>query len=179
MSRQPNYKKAKECFIHTSNNIVYKEYKGPALKNANFETQFPHSNNRVGIIRENYEPTHNNNVYNPKIINSVAHPDKNDKINIRWETKKYVNTGDPVVWGPAFWFTVHNGAAKYPENASPLFVNKMKSYINGLPVMLPCTKCQIHATNHIEKVKAQGKLDKICSGRQELFNLFCRFSQLC
>ena len=36
------------------------------------------------------------------------------------------NSGNPEVWGPAFWFSLHNGAIKYPENPSPLWKERMK-----------------------------------------------------
>jgi len=95
---------------------------------------------------------------------------------IKWEKVEYTHMSDPEVWGPAFWFTLHNGAAKYPISASPITKNRMKSYILGIPFVLPCEACKIHATNHIEKNK--NNLDDICSGMKKLFKFFVDFHNI-
>ena len=95
---------------------------------------------------------------------------------VKWETKNYSNLSDPKVWGPAFWFMLHTGAVKYPKLASPIIADKMKSYIIGIPTMLPCVVCQTHATNHIEKNMCN--LDDICSGRENLFKFFVDFHNI-
>ena len=84
-----------------------------------------------------------------------------------------LNTGDPNVWGPPMWFTLHNGASKYPIKASPIFADRMKNFILGLPVMIPCDKCQDHATAHIEA--NWSRLDDVVSGRDKLFKFFVDF----
>lgn len=102
----------------------------------------------------------------------VAISQKNN-IEMNMIIKKFVNTSDPNIWGPSFWFTIHNGTSKYPEKASPYVIEKMKGFIIGMPVMIPCEKCKVHAFNHIEKHK--GNLDQICSTRKNLFNFFVDF----
>ena len=87
--------------------------------------------------------------------------------------EKQMNTGDPKIWGPKMWFTLHNGAIKYPIKASPIFAERMKGFILGLPVMIPCDKCQDHATAHIEA--NWSRLDDIVSGRDKLFKFFVDF----
>jgi hypothetical protein len=94
-------------------------------------------------------------------------------VNLNWKTSNYKNTEDPAVWGPSFWFSLHNGAAKYPVNASKIVAQKMKGFILGIPYILPCTNCSEHAKAHIEK--NYKKLDYICSGRTQLFDFFCKF----
>jgi len=84
-----------------------------------------------------------------------------------------MNTSDPKIWGPPFWFTLHNGAVKYPIKASPIFADRMKGFILGLPVMIPCDKCQDHATAHIEA--NWSRLDDVVSGRDKLFKFFVDF----
>ncbi len=86
-------------------------------------------------------------------------------------SKKDVN--DPKIWGPSFWFTLHNGAVKYPQTASPICAKRMKGFITGIPVMLPCELCSDHATAYIEK--HSDKLDKVVSTRENLFNFFVDF----
>jgi len=98
---------------------------------------------------------------------------KNAGINLKWTTEKYANPGDPRVWGPALWFSLHNGAAHYPVKASPFFANRMKGFILGLPVMIPCEKCQDHAIAYIEE--NYHRLNEIVSGKEELFNFFVSF----
>jgi hypothetical protein len=80
---------------------------------------------------------------------------------------------NPDVWGPYFWFILHNGAVNYPVKASPFYVERMKYFILGIPVMIVCDKCKEHATQFIEKHKSN--LDNICKGRETLFNFFVDF----
>jgi hypothetical protein len=98
------------------------------------------------------------------------------KTNMEWKTSNYTTMSDPSVWGQAFWFTLHNGSSKYPISASPFTINRMKGFINGIPTMLPCPECKIHANNHIEKNK--NNLDDICSGRMKLFKFFVDFHNI-
>lgn len=86
--------------------------------------------------------------------------------------EKYDNT-NPSVWGPPFWFTLHNGALNYPSLANPLYIERMKNFILGIPVMLPCHTCKDHAISFIEYHKDQ--LDYICAGRDKLFKFFVDF----
>jgi hypothetical protein len=80
---------------------------------------------------------------------------------------------DPEVWGPSFWFSIHNGSLSYPENASPIVAERLKGFILGLPYMLPCSACRLHAISYIEEKTS--KLDEICRGRDNLFNFFVDF----
>jgi len=82
-------------------------------------------------------------------------------------------SGNPEVWGPAFWFSLHNGAHKYPIKATPMWKDRMKHFILGIPVMVPCEKCSIHATAYIEKNYDQ--LDTVVEGRMALFEFFHTF----
>jgi len=80
---------------------------------------------------------------------------------------------NPIVWGPPFWYTLHNGAFHYPKHASPLHAERMKNFIIGIPIMVPCIKCKEHATAFIEKHR--NKLNDICSNRDDLFKFFVDF----
>ena len=79
----------------------------------------------------------------------------------------------PDVFGPPFWFTLHNGAAKYPVNPNKIVQKKMKDFIIAIPVMLPCLKCKDHAISYIESNLES--LDDIVSSREKLFNFFVDF----
>ncbi len=99
--------------------------------------------------------------------------DDNNVIEMKFETLKNTSTSNPNIWGPAMWFTLHNTAIKYPINASPLYISKMKDFIMAIPYILPCEKCKVHANNYIDTIKDQ--LDFICSGRDSLFKFFVDF----
>jgi hypothetical protein len=165
---QPNEKKIKYSYYQGPQNTTLKEdningtcnsqtitkdaYKNPENFTCNSQTTTKETCNSQTNIKETYK-----------------NPDKN----ITWKTSNYSNLHDPKSWGPAFWFSLHNGADKYPESASPIVKSRMKSYILGIPIMLPCIKCQIHANEHIELNKKD--LDDICSGRKKLFKFFVDF----
>jgi hypothetical protein len=95
------------------------------------------------------------------------------KMNMKWTTVQQSNSKHPDVWGPAFWFTLHNGASVYPVEASSICAERMKGFIIGMPIMVPCEKCQDHATAYIEQ--NYHRLNEIVSGRQNLFNFFVSF----
>lgn len=80
---------------------------------------------------------------------------------------------NPMYFGKSFWFTLHNSSISYPEVASPLFVERAKYFVLGIPVMLPCQNCRDHATSYIEYYK--DKLDIICNGRKNFFEFFVDF----
>lgn len=82
-------------------------------------------------------------------------------------------TADPKVWGPAMWFFLHVSAAHYPENASPLVMERMKGRILSIPYEIPCSSCRAHAVAFIEKNSSD--LDKIVAGRHSLGQFYTDF----
>ena len=136
--------------------IDYSRYNGPVRQ--------------VQPVKEQFVPKVNNPVVEKLSDNHTKRP------HMKWQTKNHSNMSNPTVWGAAFWFTLHNGSAKYPISASHIVRERMKAYIIGIPHMLPCATCQIHATNHIEKNK--DNLDDICSGREKLFKFFVDFHNI-
>lgn len=127
----------------------------------------PHINNSV-------LPEQNNKYFSKVWDTSFDYsPSQSSKMDMKWETVQYANSKDPQVWGSAFWFTLHNGASSYPEKASPICADRMKGFILGMPVMIPCDKCQDHATAYIEE--NYYRINEIISGREHLFNFFVSF----
>jgi len=121
-----------------------------------------------------FEQINNNKVENYVDINDLNLQNKElNKLDMKWSTVEYANPRDPRVWGPAFWFTLHNGSVNYPIKASPIWAERMKGFILGMPVMIPCEKCRDHATSHIEA--NYYRLNEIVSGREQLFNFFVSF----
>jgi len=96
-----------------------------------------------------------------------------ENFKMTYEKKLYKNTGAPEVFGPPMWFTLHNGAARYPDNPSPIIKERMKNFILGIPAMVPCKKCREDATSYIERHKKD--LDKIVSDKSHLFKFFVDF----
>lgn len=99
--------------------------------------------------------------------------DNNEKFEMSYTRKKYKSTTSPDVFGPPMWFTLHNGASKYPHKPGVLVKERMKYFILGIPVMIPCARCREDATAYIEKFK--DSLDDICSSRLKLFEFFFTF----
>lgn len=81
------------------------------------------------------------------------------------------NSFEPDMFGPSFWFTLHNGAAAYPEHPTPQIQQGMRMFIMGLPVMIPCTLCKEHAFEYIRN----HDLNYETSSRERLFAFFNRF----
>lgn len=124
--------------------------------------------------KKNQEPSVLFEQNNNKVENYIDFQKKEpNKLDMKWSTVEYANPSDPRVWGPAFWFTLHNGSARYPIKASPICAERMKGFILGMPVMIPCEKCQDHATSYIEANYC--RLNEIVSGRDQLFNFFVSF----
>ena len=82
----------------------------------------------------------------------------------------FFKTSNPKIWGEKIWYSLHNGAAYYPKDPSPITIHKMKGFVKGIPFILPCDECRIHAINYIEE--RDYELDKICENRKNLFKFF-------
>jgi hypothetical protein len=165
-------------------NIGKKDPEGKNLIIENFEyntsslENFSHNIINEVLPLERYTLDSNGN--NTQKINSNLYEGFDENINLenhnhkkilsaKWE-KKMCSLTDPNVWGPALWFTLHNGAIRYPIHANKIIEKRMKGFILGLPLMLPCIECRIHATAFIQKHEHQ--LHNICSGKDHLFNFF-------
>ena len=114
-----------------------------------------------------------NPISDPNLITKVTvsgNRPETDTLEIKYQTVTGVDPGKPEIFGPPFWFTLHNGAAHYPVKASVVCMQRMKGFISGIPVMLPCETCSDHATAYIEANRE--KLDYIVSGRESLFEFF-------
>ena len=107
-------------------------------------------------------------------MKGVSNGETGDKCRKNCEKCQVENSKrDPKFWGPRYWFTLHNGAYNYPEYPLPEDSKRMKEYILGIPVTLPCPSCQDHAQNFIDA--NYSNLDNICSSRTNLFNFFVDF----
>lgn len=151
-----NFENKPNSLFTTSNSSNSFNSFTPNTLPSNFHSNLQH-------IRENYVHQQSSNI----VENAKPH------LELKYTEEQNLATSSPQVFGPPMWFTLHNAAAYYPENASPLTKERMKNVILGLPVLIPCTKCKEHATSYIEK--HYNDLDKICSGRDSLFKFFVDF----
>ena len=83
------------------------------------------------------------------------------------------NTRDPKIWGPIWWFSLFNGCCAADESIPRAERAKYWQFIQGLPVMLPCSSCKEHAQAFIQK-HAKNK-DTICASRKSLLKFFVDF----
>lgn len=91
-----------------------------------------------------------------------------DPINIKVSSSTIGLNTDPDVFGPPFWFVLHNAAATYPINPTPYVRNGMKQILINLPLMVPCTRCKEHFYNFVKN----SNIDDAVSSKEKLFSFF-------
>jgi hypothetical protein len=94
-------------------------------------------------------------------------------IEIHYEDKKIQNVSSPESWGPAFWFILHLGSVKAPENIPMEKREKYWGFIDGIPEMLACGNCAQHARAYVEAHRPYK--DQICATRVNLVEFFTNF----
>ena len=114
---------------------------------------------------------------NYQLVNSYCTPspfvvvDGNETV-MKW-SETQLSTSSPEVFGPAVWFTLHNGAAHLPENISPVSLARIRYFIDGIPDMLvACASCVDHSRAYIENNKQ--KINKLKTGT-DIFNFYVDF----
>ena len=75
---------------------------------------------------------------------------------------------DPDVFGPSFWFTLHNGITTYPINPTPFVQTGMKQLLLNLPLIVPCLSCKEHFYSFLRN----SNLDHATNSRENLFAFF-------
>jgi hypothetical protein len=78
---------------------------------------------------------------------------------------------NPSQWGPYYWGMLHFMSSTYDNNPNPSVQSVMKTFIQSLPVFLPCKECQDHAFHFIKSKN----LNKVVENRKELFTFFFNF----
>jgi len=146
----------------------YKKDRDNTLENESFDFRQLTDYNNLSIDNNSLNTLTKKTI----LTNTYVTKTNNQELNIKYELTEGNGTS-PDVFGPPFWFTLHNGASKYPDDPSKIVQAKMKNFIIAIPVMLPCLKCKDHATSYIESTLE--KLDDIVSSRNKLFNFFVDF----
>ena len=78
---------------------------------------------------------------------------------------------EPNIWGPHYWATLHFISSTYDNNPNQSIQSTMKTFIQSLPVFLPCKECQDHAFKFVKS----SNLNKVVQNRKELFTFFFNF----
>ena len=157
---------------HEKNNIEYFQQSfntnSPHEKNnsqyfqQSFNTNSPHEKNNIEYFQQNF---HQN------VEKKVETED--DKKSVIIYENKILNGVNPLIWGPSFWFTLHNGSIRYALKPSPILKERMKQFVLNIPIMIPCEKCADHAQFYIES--HYDKIDEIVSSKSNLFEFFWKF----
>ena len=113
------------------------------------------------------KPVQNNNSSNKIQPKKTQTSLPTSQIQMKYKTIN-ANISSPEIFGPPMWFGWHSGSLKYSDNPSPITKDRMKNYILGLPVMIPCLSCREHATSFIDS----SNLDDVTSSKTKLFNFF-------
>ena len=158
--------------IENNGNIVPEYYKTPTKPMNADAVKTPVR--EITVIPEFYVKNENKNEDKNNVEkNDNKNSTDNNTLKIEWVYNNNAVLSSPETFGPAQWFTYHNGAANYPVNPPSLTKERMKNFILGIPVMIPCAKCKEHATAFIEN--HFDKLDEIVENRTNLFNFFVDF----
>jgi hypothetical protein len=103
---------------------------------------------------------------NLQVLPELMQPRDNEVV---WENAMPDTT--PSIWGPSFWYVLHNAALKFPMKPSINAKTSMKKFIEVLPLLLPCSDCAEHAREFLRHVN----LDHAVATRQNLFTFFWNF----
>ena len=79
---------------------------------------------------------------------------------------------NPSIWGPSFWYTLHNSALQFPIDPTPFASQTMLNFILALPWILPCSNCSEHAKQFLS---AYPDLREAVSSRDNIFKFFWDF----
>jgi hypothetical protein len=81
------------------------------------------------------------------------------------------NSTDPDIFGPPFWFVLHNAAVGYYDTPNGLAQDMMRNFLYSIPVIIPCIKCKEHAYTYLRMCD----IDKAVQSRSALFKFFVDF----
>lgn len=75
---------------------------------------------------------------------------------------------DPDVFGPAFWFTIHNTTTTYPNRPTTFVQEGMKNLILNMPLLIPCINCKEHFFTFLRG----SNLNAATESKESLFRFF-------
>jgi len=148
------------------NNINKQNFSHPTLVN-NFVEKFDINTTTLNTPTVNNTVTVQSNVIPENITELTKIANSENIIQEKKDNEDIYYLRDPYVWGPLLWFSLHNGAAKYPDSPTTHVKEKTKGFILGIPYILPCHECSEHAQLYIDKRKED--LDEIVSSKDAFF----------
>jgi hypothetical protein len=89
-------------------------------------------------------------------------------IEIKITAATHGSSYDPEVFGPAFWFTIHNATTTYPNNPTPYVQKGMKEIVSNIPLLIPCVACKEHFFTFLKT----SNLEDATSSKEKLFQFF-------
>ncbi len=75
---------------------------------------------------------------------------------------------DPAVWGPGFWYMLHNRSRVYHDHPSKKVQNEMAAFITSIPIGVPCTVCEQDAREYISKQDLGSATKSVQASKQDL-----------
>lgn len=73
------------------------------------------------------------------------------------------------IWGPHMWYMIHCISFNYPDNPTKDEVKKHVDFILNLQYTLPCTRCRIHFSTILRKLRFNNSHMK----NKTTFSKFC------
>jgi hypothetical protein len=92
---------------------------------------------------------------------------------INWD--KMEPEREPRLFGPHYWYMLHNMSLNYPNNASDIAKKKMRAFVEALPFLLPCRDCSEHAKFFMAKAMRTNAVDHALESKKNLFTFLWRF----
>ena len=90
------------------------------------------------------------------------------------DTLSFEYSSRPAVWGPKFWYILHNGSVYYPTNPTKLAIDRMSVYLKTIPYFLPCGDCRNHAIDFMNSISDE-QLKYNLSSRKNLVSFLVSF----
>jgi hypothetical protein len=92
---------------------------------------------------------------------------------VRCEEKEYPSVFSPSVWGESVWFFLHVGSLACDALISDEDAERYWNFIEGIPLMLPCKKCSVHAQAFVDSERPNRR--DITKSRDSLIDFFVKF----
>ena len=106
----------------------------------------------------------NNNFKNPvrnmKASCDLIHETSKD------DTMIFKYTSKPTIWGPKFWYILHNCSINYPKKATDLCAKRTSHFIMGIPYFLPCSDCRKHLIDYLSHFEEDELFNKCKSQKK-------------
>lgn len=102
-----------------------------------------------------------------KRLTALKFPQSTD-IDMLITTSNVGSSSDPNIFGPPFWFVLHNAAVTYPISPTAYVREKMKNLLMNLPIIVPCLMCR----EHFHAFLLDADLDRSVSSKESLFRFF-------